>query len=228
MIQPGNKAKMVSILIRTYKDPTVGRAIESALAQKCDKEVIVYDDGSPTPFVDASDKRIKYIRGKKNKGEHHAGNVLIKVAKGEHFIFLDSDDVFSSPYVVPMLLANVEHYDFVYGDLILVKNGEIAGKWTYPDPIPQNFRQAIIERNGSGIIPFNVGLHRKEFWRKNRIRFELSIGEDTLASVRFIEAGGKCKYIPYSIINYTYGAGTASCAGRVAKIAELVRILQTT
>jgi hypothetical protein len=37
---------------------TVARAIESALAQKCNKEVIVYDDGSPTPFVDASDKRI--------------------------------------------------------------------------------------------------------------------------------------------------------------------------
>jgi glycosyltransferase involved in cell wall biosynthesis len=227
-MQQGQNTNMVSILIRTYKDPTVGRAIESALAQKCDKEVIVYDDGSPTPFVNASDNRIKYIRGKRNKVEHHAGNVLIKVAKGKYFIFLDSDDVFCSPYVVPMLLANIEHYDFVYGDLILVKNGTIAGKWTYPKAIPQNFRQAIIERNGSGIIPFNVGLHRKAFWRKNRIRFELSIGEDTLASVRFIEAGGKCKYLPYSIIYYTYGVGTASCPGRVAKIAELVHILQTT
>jgi glycosyltransferase involved in cell wall biosynthesis len=224
----GNKTDLVSILIRTYKDPTVGRAIESALAQKCNKEVIVYDDGSPTPYVDATDHRITYIRGKRNKGEHHAGNVLMRVSKGKYFIFLDSDDVFCSPYVVPMLLANVEDHDFVYGDLVLVKNGTIIGKWSYPNPIPQNFRQAIIERNGSGIIPFNVGLHRREFWRKNKIRYELCIGEDTLASVRFIEAGGKCKYLPYSIINYTYGAGTASCPARVTKIAELVRILQTT
>ena len=95
-----NKKPTVSVIIPIYnRAHLVGRSIQSVLNQTYkDFEIIVVDDGSTDNTEDTirefqkKDKRIKYIRRKKNKGSSAARNTGIKAAGGEYIAFQDSDD----------------------------------------------------------------------------------------------------------------------------------------
>ncbi len=96
---------MVSIIIPTYKGhSTLPRAIHSVLTQSYDKfEIIVVDDNDPESesrlltekvIQGFSDKRIKYIRHKKNSNGAVARNTGLKNSRGEFIAFLDDDDIY--------------------------------------------------------------------------------------------------------------------------------------
>jgi glycosyltransferase involved in cell wall biosynthesis len=94
-----NKIKPdVSVIIPTYnRAKLVSRAIKSVLAQTYyNFELIVIDDASTDNtkniIANFQDKRISYIRQKKNKGAPAARNTGIKLAKGLFIAFLDDDD----------------------------------------------------------------------------------------------------------------------------------------
>ena len=93
-----NKNPAVSVIIPTYnRAHLVGRAIQSVLNQTYqDFEIIVVDDGSidnTEEIVNSfDDKRIRYIKHKKNKGAAATRNTGIKNARGEYIAFQDSDD----------------------------------------------------------------------------------------------------------------------------------------
>ena len=93
----------VTIVIPTYhRADIVTRAVESALVQKGDIEVIVVDDnGQGTieqqhthsalkPFIDR--KKIIYYANEINQGGSYARNVGLKYASGAFITFLDDDD----------------------------------------------------------------------------------------------------------------------------------------
>ncbi|WP_426446062.1 glycosyltransferase [Paenibacillus sp. S-38] len=87
---------MVSIVIPTYNCPYVDQAIESALNQTYRSiEVIVINDGSTKheekikPYFG----RIKYMK-KSNGGTASALNAGIRMARGDYFAWLSSDDLF--------------------------------------------------------------------------------------------------------------------------------------
>ena len=88
----------VSVVIPTYNRASLlKRAIKSVLCQTYpDFEVIIVDDGSTDNTEEVirsfDDKRVKYIKLKKNKGYPVALNKGVKTAKGEYIGFLDSDD----------------------------------------------------------------------------------------------------------------------------------------
>jgi len=89
-----------SIIIPTYnREKMVIRAIESVLNQSYKNiEIIVIDDCSTDNTKEiinglfCKDKRIKYIRTKKNLGGAGARNFGVKESSGEFIAFLDSDD----------------------------------------------------------------------------------------------------------------------------------------
>ncbi len=88
----------VSVMIPTYNNAHfVGEAIQSVLDQTFnDFEIIVVDDGS-TDNTDKvvsnfQDHRIRYIR-QEHGGASAAQNTAIKVARGEYFSGLGSDDI---------------------------------------------------------------------------------------------------------------------------------------
>lgn len=90
---------LVSVVIPTYKrHDSLKRAIQSALAQEdVEMEVIVVDDGSPTPPTStmahfAHDPRVRYLPQPTNQGGGAARNVGIHAAKGSWIALLDSDD----------------------------------------------------------------------------------------------------------------------------------------
>lgn len=89
---------IVSVIIPVYQRQDDGvRAIRSALRQDVSEiEIIVVDDGSPTPFVLpadlAVDPRIRLIRHAVNGGESAARNTGLAAARGAWIAYLDSDD----------------------------------------------------------------------------------------------------------------------------------------
>lgn len=90
---------MVTAVIPTYeRAETIGRAIESALAQSYrDLEVIVVDDASADHTADVvrgvDSDRVRYVQLDQNVGGGAARNVGVESARGDYVAFLDSDDV---------------------------------------------------------------------------------------------------------------------------------------
>ncbi|WP_336330088.1 glycosyltransferase family 2 protein [Haloarcula sp. CGMCC 1.2071] len=91
---------LVSVVIPTYgRDEHLPAAIKSVLNQQYDRiELLVVDDGSPTPVATTlpedilSDGRVKTIRHKENRGANVARNTGIQTSNGDYVAFLDDDD----------------------------------------------------------------------------------------------------------------------------------------
>jgi len=97
----GYRDGVVSVVIPTYgRNETLPRAIRSVLHQTYDDiELIVVDDGSPTPVTetlpDMSFDQLDsttFIRHNDNRGANVARNSGIRSATGEYLAFLDDDD----------------------------------------------------------------------------------------------------------------------------------------
>lgn len=102
----------ISVIIPTFnRGNLIENSIKSVLNQTFNKiEILIIDDGSNDNTKDIikniDDKRIKYLKLRKNKGACNARNVGIKKAKGEYIAFQDSDDLFY-PYKLEKQLKNL-------------------------------------------------------------------------------------------------------------------------
>ena len=105
---------LVSIIIPTLNRPEiVKRAIKSAKEQTYkNKEIIVVDDGSVTPY---KLEGVRYFKPwKQNKGGSAARNYGIKKVKGKYIVFLDDDNVLSKSFLThTVLMLENTNYDAV-------------------------------------------------------------------------------------------------------------------
>lgn len=91
--------KKVSVVIPSYNSGrTIRQAVESALEQSVQVEVIIVDDGSQDDtesVLDAyrDDSRVRIIRNECNMGVAASRNRGVKEAASPYVAFLDSDDV---------------------------------------------------------------------------------------------------------------------------------------
>lgn len=90
---------IVSVIIPAYKcESTIAQAIDSALNQDTDVEIIVINDCSPDN-TDEVMKRycdnpvVTYLKNEANLGAAETRNRGVKAAKGEYIAFLDADDI---------------------------------------------------------------------------------------------------------------------------------------
>lgn len=100
------RKNLVSVIIPTYsRNETLVRALESVINQTYQNiEILVIDDNSPESewrvkteeimerYV--GDKRVRYLKNKRNLGGAGARNEGIKAARGEYLAFLDDDDYY--------------------------------------------------------------------------------------------------------------------------------------
>ncbi|WP_051205632.1 glycosyltransferase family A protein [Butyrivibrio sp. FC2001] len=116
-----NNLNAVSIIMPTYnRANTIGRAINSVLSQSYKYfELIVVDDGSNDGteelIMKIRDKRIRYIKNKKNSGACYARNVGMANANYNYIAFLDSDNVWREEYLFCRMSALLEMPDDVGG-----------------------------------------------------------------------------------------------------------------
>lgn len=121
----------VSIIIPTYnRGKLITKSVKSVLSQTYKNiEVIVVDDNSTDKTEQIlnkiKDKRLKYIKLKKNMGAAYARNIGIKKANGKYIGFNDSDDVFHKTKIEKQLLnmvSNNSDFDFcklnMYGEVL--------------------------------------------------------------------------------------------------------------
>lgn len=174
----------VSVIMPAYNvAPYIGDAIESVLAQTCtDFELIVVNDGSTdaTGAIAggyASDGRVRVVH-QANGGISAARNHGLRLARGEVFAILDSDDVWEPGYLSAQMriLEERPEVDIVTGNAWFLGSslhGQLARP--YPDPRPQPslagiladetaifimsvFRRRVFERIG----PFDETLRTNE------------------------------------------------------------------
>ena len=98
---------MVSIIIPVYNRPfAVMNAIQSVANQDYDNwEIILVDDGSESREYQngISDKRIRIINNKTNRGVAYSRNVGIHNASGDYIMFLDSDNTIEANCLSEMI-----------------------------------------------------------------------------------------------------------------------------
>lgn len=127
--KPTNKKNpLISILVCNYNyEKYIEESLNSIINQDYDNiEIIVIDDGSKDDSVNIIESYINknskykiYLHAeKKNKGICHGRNKAISTAKGEYFLFIDSDDTIPTNYVTKLYETSIiEKADVVYCDM---------------------------------------------------------------------------------------------------------------
>lgn len=212
-----------SILIPVYNvEKYLSQCINSVLSQNYNNiEVILIDDGSTDNSGKICDEyaqmdnRIKVIH-KDNEGLLLARRTAVKVASGDYFMFLDSDDYWDSDllnsahdiiqrYNCDMVLFNYKH---VYPDKVLDniplfdnesifegnKKNEIY-KYALESGSVNNLCLKIVSRN---IIDFDFDY---------KIFKDVAKGEDVLQSAPLLIAANKIVYMSKSFYNYRRTTG---------------------
>lgn len=202
---------MISIVVPVYKsEKTLAGCLDSLLAQTyADIEVICVIDGSPDSCGDicdayaVKDARVKSIK-RENGGVSSARNRGIDKATGEYLMFVDSDDTVEPDYCEKMWKAHQEtgaelvicgfHHWYVGRDVRKVPSNPGVYK-------TENYGADFLKLYQEGFLnmPWNK-LFKKEF--AGRFDTSLSLGEDLLFNMNYLEKCSKVAVIPNALINY--------------------------
>lgn len=216
---PINKQPLVTVGIINYNyEKYLDQCINSVLNQNYKNiDIIVIDDFSTDESKNIIKKyennfeNIRAIYHSKNSGSIVQGvQEIIREAKGEYFTFLSADDFLADQnvvekYVLEFLLD--EELDYVYGNIKPYNEFKNENDvWKYRDYTDDEIVFETFSRKGSGIIPFSVGLFKKEFYDKNKLTWiedeNNRVAGDTLNTLINLKHGWKRKYIDYNIICY--------------------------
>lgn len=211
---------LFSILIPFYNsEHCLSRCLNSILRQSYSNyEIILLNDGSSDNSrkivceYEKKSPKIRYYKNKTNKGIAASRNKLVKLVKGDYFIFIDSDD-----YVNQDLLFNLNEFlcknkvDILrFQGISHEKNGKI---------IPKYVCDYFETGTGKEILKFFIRNHFKagmlwlycyknSFYQKNNFTFlENKIHEDFYNIYILLKAQsiGYIDYIGYNYIKNNCG-----------------------
>ncbi len=222
----------VSVIIAAYNaEATLGRAIESALAQNgVTVETIVVDDRSRDATLQVAQSYesdgVRVVAMPENRGPGGARNVGLDNAQGRFVAILDSDDAMYPDRLARMLLRAGETKAQIVVDnmRVIPEDGTPAHAM-----FPQGYFETVgklsladfIEGNLVFESKFNLGylkpIFERAFLEGNSLRYDekLSIGEDYLLLASALAKGGVCAVEPD--IGYAYHI----CTGSISRVLEL-------
>jgi glycosyltransferase involved in cell wall biosynthesis len=219
----------VSVVIRAYNAaPTIGRAVDSVLAQTVPPlEVIVVDDGS-TDDLDAAleptHEQITLVRTA-HRGAAAALNAGAAAATGEFLAPLDADDTFDPRRleVVGELAAQQPGLDLLCTDMRFISNGEVVGTFHEHNPFEfEDQRAAILERCFVGGCPV-VRLERLR--EVGGFDEQLVVAEDWDCWLRLIFSGSRAGLVDAPYYDYTLVGGSLT-ADRIVGLRARVQMLE--
>ncbi len=136
-----NKPK-VSVVIPTYNEAESIHAVVRAIAEQLKEytfEILVVDDNSPDGTLEvALREKISGLRGIRRESDHGFAKSIrrgLEEAQGEWIVIMDSD-FNHDPTLLPMMLANLHHFDcvvasrFLYGGLGANRNRHLLS-WAF-------------------------------------------------------------------------------------------------
>ncbi|MBB2971352.1 glycosyltransferase family 2 protein [Mesorhizobium sp. RMAD-H1] len=225
----------VSFIIAAYNaEDTIGRAVESALAQQgVSVEVIVADDRSTdrTAAIARSypADRVHVVTLAKNGGPGAARNAALGLAKGRWIAVLDADDAVFPDRMARMIARGEKAgAQAVVDNIEVVREGEARGEPMFPPGRLEKIVEiTLADFIGSNLVfksTFNFGymkpIFMRDFIEKHGLRYDedLRIGEDYIFLASVLAKGGKLVVEP--------GAGYAYHirSGSISRVLELHHI----
>lgn len=203
-MNPRNTSPTVSIVIPCFnRAPYIGEAIESALEQGTDFEVIVIDDGS----TDDSWKIISSFGGIdafriENAGPGFARNVGISRSRGQYIKFLDSDDRLPRNSVQEILAysSGLKEREIAFGDILTIdalgKPADGAGYGFKSQPGKRISRTQLL----SGVMTTTLPLFPIDSLKEaGGFNTEIRLGEDMELSLRLLTMGYSFVRFPHVV-----------------------------
>lgn len=212
----------LSIIIPVYNvEPYLRECLDSVFIQDLtDCEVIAVNDGSTDGSRDILEEYkekhpgLLSIVDKPNGGLSSARNVGVKLAKGDYFYFLDSDD-YLKPHAVTSIRQAItvsENSDVIYLDCMITDRGkrwEKLKEQSIPSMDFQSFFRYAYEYR-IGISPNAVTyVYSSGYWKQAGLHFEEGIKyEDALLKYQlFARIDGTIKAVHVEEPFYVYRVG---------------------
>lgn len=226
---PGGRPR-VSVVIAAYNsEQSIGRAVESALAQSVRVEVIVVDDASTdgtrqeVERLAARDRRVRLIESGVNGGPAVARNQGIAQASGDWIAILDADDAFAADRLQRMTTFGDRHGADIVCDNLACYDwvaGEVTG---HALPLAAGTAQQVsiedfVGECMTGRSRFDYGqlkpLFRRQFLSSRCLRYppELRHGEDFALVLDCLLGGARFLLIGDALYLFTQRIGQASAA----------------
>lgn len=169
---------ILSIIIPVYNvEPFVEKCIRSCEAQdvsKDDYEIVVVNDGSKDKSLDVVNRvanEFENIRvfSQANAGLSAARNTGMREAKGEYYMFVDSDDWIAENCLSKLIgKLRKERPDALAICAANVINGENKRRQSYPDETPISGRDLLV-KGVSPCAPFSIW--SADFFKKHNLAF---------------------------------------------------------
>ena len=169
---------ILSIIIPVYNvEPFVEKCIRSCEAQdvsKDDYEIVVVNDGSKDNSLDVVNRvanEFENIRvfSQANAGLSAARNTGMHEAKGEYYMFVDSDDWIAENCLAKLIgKLRKERPDALAICAANVINGENKRRQSYPDETPILGRDLLV-KGVSPCAPFSIW--SADFFKKHNFKF---------------------------------------------------------
>ena len=159
---------MISIIMPTYQNAEfIGRAIDSVMTQSYqDFELIIIDnfsiDETENIVMSYRDSRIIYKKFKNHGIISKSRNEAIRIAKGDMFAFLDSDDWWHKDKL-KLCLMNSTDLDLIYHKVRIVKKNFRLNLFTFGrQPTLKNLNESLY-KFGNFIPNSSVVISRRIF-----------------------------------------------------------------
>ena len=185
----------ISVITVVYNnEATISDAVLSVLSQRnIDLEYIIVDGGSSDNTLELIKQhigRIDHLISEADNGLYDAMNKGIAAASGDIIGILNSDDVYSDPFVIRDVLKQFEErhdLDIVYGNLVYVKSNNlntIVRKWK-SKPYYKSFFE-----NGNVAPHPTVFLRNKVYKRVGSFDLEYTLAADYEFLLRIFKTHG--------------------------------------
>jgi succinoglycan biosynthesis protein ExoO len=222
----------VSFVIAAYNaEATLGRAIDSAIAQKdVAVEIIVVDDQSRDATLDVARSYpqvvVRVVALRANRGPGGARNAGLELASGRWVAVLDSDDAVY-PERISAMIARAEKAgaEIAVDNLQVVREDGVAEDTMFPADYLEGLREiSLADFIGGNVVfesKFNFGylkpIFQRRFLNENGLRYDenLIIGEDYILLANALAKGGTCVVEPTT--GYVYHIRT----GSISRVLEL-------
>ncbi|MDE5802947.1 MAG: glycosyltransferase [Lachnospiraceae bacterium] len=209
----------ISVIVPVYNaEKSIEKCVSSIVKQNfADMEILLIDDGSQDASGVLCDKmaeedgRVRVVH-KKNGGVSAARNSGMDFASGKYILFVDSDDYLPEFYVEELVKTQEEFGETAFcwtAMQIVSENQSMKEEWiSYSEEICSVAdRRDVLKFSARYLLNSPVNkLYHTDIIKKRQLRMkeEISIAEDLLFNLQYLDAAGECRIAILNKVPYYY------------------------
>ncbi len=211
--------KISVVTVALNSERTIGRTIESFLAQTYpDKELLVVDGVSRDATVKVVESfgapQIRVV-SEKDKGIYDAMNKGLRLFEGDAVGFLNSDDRFHAPDALGHIAEGLRDNDIVYGDIRMIANDErerAVRLWRPGSYSSRSFRLGWIVPHPT----FYARRHVVDAVGGFDLRYKIASDYDFMLRAMTLR-GARCGYAPQYLVDFQMGGASTGSRRNIVK-----------